>query len=62
MAMEARNGKATPAITVAMDAMEAMEEIVATAATMAMAVMVAMETSGAGVHVVSYVEIGVMRQ
>jgi hypothetical protein len=30
MAMEARNGKATPAITVAMDAMEAMEEIVAT--------------------------------
>jgi hypothetical protein len=32
------------------------------AATMAMAIMVAMETSGAGIHVVSYVEIGVMRQ
>jgi hypothetical protein len=59
-AIEASKGKAALAVTVAISAMEAMEAMVATAATTAMAVMVAVATGGAGVHVVSYVEIVVM--
>jgi hypothetical protein len=62
MSMEASKGKDALTVTTAMAAMEAMVAMVEIAATTAMAVMVAMATGDAGVHVVSFVEIGVMRR